>query len=493
MFVLQQIHAAAEATPGKLALVHNGAPVTYSAFWRWIVACRDSLAPLLPRSGVAALWVDNLLDAWVLALALKSLGLDTLSVRQPEEATGADAACLIAVVGQAAREAPPGLPHLTIAPPSRVPLDLARPLPPLPEAPARFGGQVSLTSGTTGRYKMVLRHYGQDPAALRERLAHYEDLGPEFRALNADTVMCVFDFGLWTAGGHSWPILIWSLQGAVVLGQTGPMHQALRWPGITHGLATPYILNRLMEAPEGGLPHLPGMQLIILSGAVSDGLARQVMARLTPRLLINLSSTEAGGWARSLVTRPEDLRWYRVDANRRVEVVDEADRPVPNGQLGRIRVSLRADNARGYVGDAATSAQMFRGDWFYPGDLGMLNADGRLAVMGRTTDVVSIAGEKYPAEPWERAIQDRLGCEGVCLVSGDWDGAGERLCVFIEARQPPAATEIAGALQDILAGFAEAQAYVVQALPRTPNGKVKRLELAQRLRDGVYKLGPGAR
>jgi acyl-coenzyme A synthetase/AMP-(fatty) acid ligase len=201
--------------------------------------------------------------------------------------------------------------------------------------------------------------------------------------------------------------------------------------------------------------------------------------------MINLSATEVGAWARTVIETDEDLRWYRLDPTRVVQVVDDADRPLPPGELGRVRVEVPAGRAPGYLGDPDTSAAFFSDAWFYPGDLGVLDGKGRLALYGRTTDVVHIQGNKFPVDPWERAIQEALNCDGVCILSGSWRGEGEELHLFIESRRPIPTATLTAAVQETLTGFIGVNVHVVAALPRTSAGKIRRIELAQQLHAGA--------
>jgi acyl-coenzyme A synthetase/AMP-(fatty) acid ligase len=497
MYVLQRIHQIAAATPGKLALVFNGAPVAYRAFWRMIEGRRRWLQPLLPQSGIALIWVDSLLESWVLDLALRSLGHDTASLRGEDQIAlfdGLDVACLITLASERGDAfAPPvGLKHLSLGAPARLALTSGGALPALPQND-QPGGHINLTSGTTGLYKKVLSRFGAVQGPIDEKAERYAELGEEVMQPDEHTVLNIFNMSLWSAGGYSRPIFTWCLGGAVVIQQTNDLQRAFDWPGINQTVATPLYLSQLMALPEGAFPYLPDMQLTVVSGAVSPSLARETIRRLTPRILINLSSTEAGGWARTVVKTMEDLRWYRLEPNRRVEVVDDADVPLAPGQMGRVRVALRQDNPRSYLDDPATTAAMFSGEWFYPGDLGVLDGAGRLALYGRTTDIVHIGGVKYPAEPWESAIAETLGCEAVCVLSGNWRNGEEQLHVFIETRRSIPPQEIAQALRASLFGFPHYQAHVLDSFPRTGTGKVRRIALAQQLHDGAFQGEPAHR
>jgi len=491
MFLVQKLHQVVAATPLKLAMVFNGQPLTYGSFWRFIAGTRQSLAPHLPRRGIVLLWVDSILEGVILDLALRSLGLDTAALRTGDQVGLFAQSDVVAVITLASEgkavQPPPGVLHLTLSDPSKQALDIGAPFPPLPED-LGAGGHVNLTSGTTGIYKKVLRNFGSGPGPIEQRRQRYLELGPGFRQLGEDTVVNVFNMGQWSSGGYTWPLLVWGLGGAVVFQQTDDYERALDWPGITHTLATPQYLNHLRALPEGAFPYLPDMQLIVVSGALSPDLARQIMRRLTPRVLVNLSSTEGGGWARTLIETEEDLRWYRLDPTRQVEIVDDAGVVLPPGELGRVRVSLREDNARSYLDDPAASASFFDDQWFYPGDLGVLDGKGRLALYGRTSDIVHIDGVKYPAEPWERDIQTRLECDGVCVLSGNWETGAEQLHVFIESRRPIPQALLETTVRETVGGFGMVRVHVLDALPRTGTGKIRRMALAQALHEGAQAL-----
>jgi acyl-coenzyme A synthetase/AMP-(fatty) acid ligase len=491
LYVLQQIHAAATATPDKLAVVANGRPISYSQFWRLIEGCRRSLEPFAPQSGVAAIAVGSNIEAWIIDLALRSLGLDTVVFYTDEGAAAVaelNAACVITLDSdpRANIAALTGANHLSLSEPSRQVIDDALPLPPLPEA-VPVGGHWLLTSGTTGQPRTVLSRLGATEASLAPLRQLSRELAESSDPAPGEGVMNLLDFALWTAAGYTRSILAWCEGDAVVTHYTGGLHRSFNWPGITHTVATPYQLTVLMALPEGSFPYCPEMRLVISAGSVSPALARAARRRLTPRLVINLGSTESGLWARTTFETDEDLRWYRVLPTRKVEVVDEADHPLPPGQLGRVRVGMRDASSTGHLGDAAGSASAFADGWFYPGDLGVMDGEGRLALHGRTSDVININGDKFPAEPWEREIQEQLACDGVCVLAGRFQSEVEQIHVFIEARQPIGLDVLTEVLRSTLFGFPDAHVHKVDALPRTPLGKIRRFELARRLHDGLFQ------
>ena len=82
-----------------------------------------------------------------------------------------------------------------------------------------------------------------------------------------------------------------------------------------------------------------------------------------------------------------------------VRIADTDNHPVPVGTRGEIQV--RGWNVmKGYYGNPEATAKAFTADgWLRTGDLGTLNADGRLSMVGRLKDVFRVGGENVaPAE-----------------------------------------------------------------------------------------------
>src|SRR5262249_22005238 len=175
---------------------------------------------------------------------------------------------------------------------------------------------------------------------------------------------------------------------------------------------------------------------------------------------------------------PEDLRWHRLVPGRMVEIVDASDRPVPIGEVGRVRVST-AGGPTGYLNDETATRAFFRDGFFYPGDLAVMRSDGRIALQGRITDVINVQGYKiYPA-PIEERLGEVLGLNGVCLFSMQNDSGEEELHVVLETAKPIDSERLTAALKQELRGLRgphRARVHYVATLPRNEMGKVLRQE-----------------
>jgi acyl-coenzyme A synthetase/AMP-(fatty) acid ligase len=354
-----------------------------------------------------------------------------------------------------------------------------RPVAP-PRTPA--GGHILLTSGTTGRYKMVLI----DEAFAAADLGAVLDIHGSTALLQQEdagrSLIHQLNFGLWTAAGYNTAIRRWGYGGGVVIQQGGDILRSYQVPGLTLAIMIPALLDYILSTPAGSLPRNDALTIIVAGGALSRAVADQARARLTTRIATALGSTEGGIWAITPIETAEDLRWHRIHPSRTVQVVDEDHRPLPPGQLGQVRVRL--DNGlSGYLGDPEATAASFRDGCFYPGDLGVLDERGRLALYGRASDVLNVLGDKIPAGPFEEALQQALGVAGVCIFSEQGERYAEELHVVLETAAPIDSAVLTAAAQAHLRGFPDARFHFLGALPRNHMGKVERFKLKQILLD----------
>ncbi len=88
----------------------------------------------------------------------------------------------------------------------------------------------------------------------------------------------------------------------------------------------------------------------------------------------------------------------------RVAILDEKGCSLPAGKTGEI--ALSGDSVMlGYYKDPESTAQTIHDGWLHTGDLGFLDEDGFLSIVGRNRSLlVSASGEKYSPEPIEEAI-----------------------------------------------------------------------------------------
>jgi len=163
-----------------------------------------------------------------------------------------------------------------------------------------------------------------------------------------------------------------------------------------------------------------------------------------------------------------------------------------SGAMGEIQA--RADNVmRGYFDNEAATAAVFSDDgWLKTGDLGTIDAAGRVKIVGRSKDVVvTAAGENIYLDDVEKRLDQIDGVLELTLLGISDPRGGERLClVFVAADETGAATSDPATVQKAralvgqrvlkLPGFqrpAVIEAWESGMLPRTASRKVKRREV----------------
>jgi len=150
----------ARRTPDRTAVIYNGRSVSYRSFAQLIALARGYFARRgLTGAGHAVLAVQNLMDFWVLSLALRSLGLTTMAVQSAAMMERLDLPDMRCVVTNPLEPWPDleslcaarGLGLMSVSMDGEQVLALDA-----PGAGPPSGGHILQTSGTTGRYKMVL-------------------------------------------------------------------------------------------------------------------------------------------------------------------------------------------------------------------------------------------------------------------------------------------------------------------------------------------------
>jgi acyl-coenzyme A synthetase/AMP-(fatty) acid ligase len=207
--------------------------------------------------------------------------------------------------------------------------------------------------------------------------------------------------------------------------------------------------------------------------ALGPALARRFQDEFGDVLFNVYGSTEIS-WA--TIATPEDLRAAPGTAGRpplgtRLEIVDDAGRPVRQGVVGRVLVGNEL-LFEGYP--AAPGTQRLDG-LTATGDRGYLDRSGRLTVVGREDDLVISGVEKiYPREV-EDVILALPGVREVAVTGRPDARMGQQLVAFVVCHEGAELTaeQVQEHVRARLARFAVPRAVTfLEALPRTPTGKV---------------------
>ncbi len=164
----------------------------------------------------------------------------------------------------------------------------------------------------------------------------------------------------------------------------------------------------------------------------------------------------------------------------------ESGAPVPDGEIGVIEV--KGPNVfKGYWRMPEKTAQEFRPDGFFiTGDLGRIDADGYVHIVGRAKDLVISGGfNVYPKEVEAEidAIEAVLESAVIGLPHADF---GEAVAAVVVLREGETASEahVLAALEGKLAKFKQPKrVFFVESLPRNTMGKVQKALLRESHKD----------
>jgi acyl-coenzyme A synthetase/AMP-(fatty) acid ligase len=435
--IVERIYEWAKRQPDKIALIVNDISLSYLSFSNAIRAASDFFQREdLPVGRTAIVLVPSLLDAWIIVLALRSLGLNTISVRSIEQAESlkiGDVACIIATPTEAAAhnlaaQATGGAKVVTI-PPSIYSFKDTRELLAFPHDVRPFGGHILYTSGTTGTYKKVLMRGEHEEGRNRTRA--------QVLSLDGNTIWHVIDNELWNSIGFKAPSATWYAGGCVVLDQRKDNFKNFFSHGVTFALFLPWQLKALLLERDPLAHPVDGFALATAGGFLTIDIAEQSIQLLTDKVAANYGTTETSTVPlRSHFRTKDDLFWLTPTDKRLTQIVDEDGKESPIGQEGELRLLLSDFDCKQYLDDEEASARNFRDGFFYPGDMAVRREDGRIRILGRIADVVAVKGEKLATAPLEQEIQRHLQVDEVCLFSGLSEQGYEELVVAIQSDRP---------------------------------------------------------
>jgi len=167
-----------------------------------------------------------------------------------------------------------------------------------------------------------------------------------------------------------------------------------------------------------------------------------------------------------------------------VRICDQTTgKPVKDGDVGMIEI--RGPNVfKGYWQMPEKTAQEFREDGFFiSGDLGRVDEDGYIAIVGRDKDLIISGGfNVYPAEV-ENAIDAIDGIAEVAVIGAPHADFGEGVTAIVVAANEtgPDSDEIKTILSSDLAKYKmPKKIFFIDELPRNKMGKIQKNELREK-------------
>jgi fatty-acyl-CoA synthase len=239
------------------------------------------------------------------------------------------------------------------------------------------------------------------------------------------------------------------------------------------------IVRALDEGAPGGTRYdTSSVRVICSAGVAWSAHVKERLFEHIPQVMLldSCGSTEGVAYGMSEIRRGDQVATANFTAAPGLKVVSPEGAELPPGEVGML---AGPTTASGYYRDpektVATFLEVDGQRYAMPGDLGRIEADGTVTLLGRGVTTINTGGEKvYPGEV-EEAIRSLPDVDD-CLVLGVPDerfGQAVAALVVPEPDSALVADDVSGAVRSSLAGYkVPRHIRFVDNVPRLPNGKV---------------------
>ncbi|MGN7133290.1 acetate--CoA ligase [Rhodococcoides corynebacterioides] len=371
---------------------------------------------------------------------------------------------------------------------------------------------VLYTSGTTGKPKGVVRDNGGHAVALTWSMRAIYDIGP------GQVMWTASDVG-WVVG-HSYIVYGPLFAGATTVlyegkpvgtPDAGAFWRVIADHDVRVLFTAPTALRAIRKVdPDAALLasyDTSGLDALFVAGERLDPDTFAWASRVLDRPVVDHWWQTETGWPicanlRGLEPMPIKAGSPTVPVpGFRVAVVDASGGPVPAGTEGSIVVNLPLPpgTLTGLWNDETRFVESYLSafDGYYlTGDSGLIDEDGYLTVLGRTDDVINVAGHRLSTGSIEAVVATHPAVAECAVIGVHDETKGQKPSAYVVLKAGADITEeqlradlIAAVRADIGAVASFKDVTVVAALPKTRSGKILRKTMRQ-MADGAEVVVP---
>lgn len=331
------------------------------------------------------------------------------------------------------------------------------------------------SSGSTGKPKRVTRTQGQ-------LMAEYQALADTIELSDKDVILCTVP--LYHAHGFNNCMFAALMSGGTLVLMEGDFNpreavKLVESYGATIYPAVPFMIKMIAESFYPSKPNLSSIRLVFTAGAP---LAKEVSERFRNAFAKTVKqlygSTETGaicinydGDATTEESVGKPLKGIRVD------ILDENGELSSAGILGEVAVRS-ASMTRQYDGLPTLTEECFRGGYYLSGDLGVIDAEGRLFIKGRKKLFINVAGNKVDPLDVETVIKTHPKVREVVVLGMPHSNYGEMVKAVVVADEGCSEEEIVALCEQQFAWYKVPKKVEFRSeIPRSPLGKILRKHL----------------
>lgn len=350
---------------------------------------------------------------------------------------------------------------------------------------------LAMTGGTTGDSKAVVWTHG---GCLMDTLTVIAHLGI---GRNYNSVCYAPTYH---AAGLGWAFLppFWQ-GGTIIFPPTAAFspsffHDVLEQEEVHCLFLVPAMIGPIHKAWDGR--PLTGVRSICIASAPTPKVLREKLAEIFPEsdIVIGYGMTESFSIT---AQRPADFLAFpdgvgEPSLDARVRIVDDDGNILGPGETGQIVTRTLAMGLY-YNNDPDNTAATFKTcrddheglEWIHTGDVGRIDADGRVTIVDRVKDVIITGGENVASVQIETVLSEHPQVRECAVVGLPDERWGELVCaVVVKASEDlddrDLAAELVASCRGRLGGYKIPKRLVfIDALPRSPFGKVLKRTLRE--------------
>jgi acyl-CoA synthetase (AMP-forming)/AMP-acid ligase II len=160
-----------------------------------------------------------------------------------------------------------------------------------------------------------------------------------------------------------------------------------------------------------------------------------------------------------------------------IKILDTEGAEVEPGAVGEVAIGGRR-RPRSYLDDRSGTDRTWVGGWLLSGDLGRIDADGHLWIVGRQKEMIIRGGHNVVPGEVEAALFEHPAVAEATVAGMPHAVLGEDVAAWVVLREPADLEELRSFLLERLADYkVPRRITVLDALPRNESGKVVKSQL----------------
>ncbi len=246
---------------------------------------------------------------------------------------------------------------------------------------------------------------------------------------------------------------------------------------ITSLALAPTMCYRILQLPNLGSFKTDSIRSLRKAGSpIPKKMVEDLIRWVTPHIYQSYATTDTG---QMTLLKPEEQLSKLGSSGQPIwgvelEIVDESHNPLRQGEVGEIRVRSPLV-CQGYYKNPELQARCFDKGWFYTGDLGRLDEEGYLYVVGRKKEIIKTGSINVAPKEIEEVLLSQPEIADAAVIGVADPEWGEAVKAFVVPKQGCQINEqkVLAYCKERLAGYKVPKIVeFIPNLPRSPLGKI---------------------